>query len=128
MKPSPCLRPKMDMKECSAPLTRRIKQLPSLLLRLTVLLSAIMCLPSASRAADRAWAGGDHGDGRWSNPNNWNPAGVPQDGEDLEFADAGFSGNVNMHNDLAGLRTGYIQILGSNWTLDGNDLTLGDAV
>jgi autotransporter-associated beta strand protein len=45
-----------------------------------MLLVAANSLP----AATRTWTG-DGGNDLWSNPNNWSPAGVPQDGDDLNF-------------------------------------------
>jgi hypothetical protein len=51
-------------------------------------------------AATRNWKGNDSG--YWSNPNNWDPVGVPQPGDDLQFGHVSDS-NGSMVNDLPNL-------------------------
>jgi hypothetical protein len=74
-------------------------------------------------AAIREWVGDDGG--FWSNPNNWDPAGVPQNGDNLEFEDIGGTVAVLMHNDLVNLRTGHLSFVGGDWIVEGNEFFLG---
>ena len=53
-------------------------------------------------AIERSWRGGNGpSGGNWSNPQNWFPNGVPQNGDDLEF----LSGQATtfLNNDMPGL-------------------------
>ena len=54
--------------------------------------------PGGGNVVSRSWTGAVNGN--WSNPNNWSPAGVPQNGESLYFRD---DSNSSMVNDLTGL-------------------------
>jgi hypothetical protein len=78
-------------------------------------------------AATRQWLG--HFSGSWSNPNNWDPVGVPQEGENLIFAGAAPPlQEIHMNNDLVNLRVRDFLFCGAGWSLDGNELTLLDDV
>jgi len=75
----------------------------------------------------RTWVG--HFSVSWSNPNNWDPVGVPQDGENLIFTGAGPPlQEIHMNNDLVNLRVRDFLFCGVGWSLDGNELTLLDDV
>jgi hypothetical protein len=75
------------------------------------------------RAAARTWVGDLSV--FWSNPNNWDPVGIPEYGEDLTFAGAGPPlQQIHMVNDLVDLRVRDLFFCGVGWSLDGNELTL----
>ena len=71
-------------------------------------------------AANRSWTG--NASGFWSNPNNWNPSGPPEEGEALIF---GAFFNRSMVNDLVGLRLDSLVFDHFDYVLSGNALTLG---
>src|SRR5436190_7409426 len=50
----------------------------------TLLLLGMLVLGPNVHAAERTWTGSG-GNNLWSNPNNWSPAGVPRNGDDLNF-------------------------------------------
>jgi autotransporter-associated beta strand protein len=50
----------------------------------TLLLLGMLVLGHNVHAAERTWTGSG-GNSLWSNPNNWSPTGVPQNGDDLNF-------------------------------------------
>src|SRR5215471_18708455 len=80
-----------------------------------------------AQATLRLWTGAGP-NGFWSTTSNWNPAGVPQDGDDLGFV-AGMARQTNT-NDLSG-RTFHSFIFngsGSSYTLFGNPVTLSTGV
>jgi autotransporter-associated beta strand protein len=88
---------------------------------LFLLLIAVMgCLPESASAEQRYWTGAVSAN--WSNPDNWNPAGVPQNNDDLRFEGGA---NRTMINDIPGL-TVSLGFWGPNFTLNGNPLTLRD--
>lgn len=71
------------------------------------LLLLALCGPTLSvSAATRSWTGDGVLIGGvyrvWSDPNNWEPYGTPQNGEDLWFSDP-LSPDINMVNDLTNL-------------------------
>lgn len=60
---------------------------------------------ASSLAITRAWTGNGGSLGifkLWSDPNNWSPQGVPQNGDNLQFIDI-FSSDLHMLNDLTNL-------------------------
>ena len=61
----------------------------------------------------------------WSEPANWSPAAVPQDGDSLIFPNT--ATQKSMMNDLTGLTTGPIQLL-DTYVLDGYPITLAGDV
>lgn len=69
----------------------------------------------------------------WSNPANWSPAGVPQDGDSLFFeASVLVDGSTHTINDLTNLTVNSLSFRVVNndapttysWTLSGNELTI----
>lgn len=76
-------------------------------------------------AAEREWTG-QGGNRLWSNPGNWSPAGVPQNGEALTFPGCVFCGGT-VENDLPGLIVGSLYFR-TDYTLNGNALTLMDYI
>jgi hypothetical protein len=81
-------------------------------MKLLALTAAGLLLAASAPAVERTWTGMG-GNNLWSNPNNWSPAGAPQDGDDLNFFDICllFIGcpAVTTVNDLSNLRTGAIR-------------------
>ncbi|MEO7677713.1 MAG: hypothetical protein ABIV39_13210 [Verrucomicrobiota bacterium] len=72
-------------------------------------------------AIERNWVGGGLV-GMWSNPGNWNPSGVPQNGDQLNF-DAGFPPPSGvMVNDLTNLTVQHLAFPSGAWQLSGNEL------
>lgn len=92
---------------------------------------AVLCVDAiAAEAATREWVAQGTDSGNWSQPGNWKPTGVPQNGDDLIFkssAEVPFP-RQNMFNDLVDLRVGKFQFCDHGWTLAGNELTLLDEV
>ena len=72
-------------------------------------------------AASRTWIGSQ--DNLWSNPNNWNPAGVPQDNEQLVFGQDG-QNRKQMINDLSSLVVGGVTVQQGSYSIGGAGLTL----
>src|SRR5436309_2559701 len=60
-------------------------------------------------AAERHWTGS--ASGLWSNPNNWNPVGVPEPGDQVTFD----SGGDAVFNDLVGVTVDRIWFLSGTW-------------
>ena len=71
-------------------------------------------------AAPRTWQGTT---ALWSNPGNWSPSGVPQNGDSLTFPDISPFGVVSMNNDLANLSLDTITFTAGGYTLNGNAIT-----
>ncbi len=67
------------------------------------LTSALCCLALSANAATRSWTRpGGTNLWLWSDPANWDPHGLPQNGEDLWFSDP-LSADLLMNNDLPNL-------------------------
>ena len=62
-------------------------------------IASLMVMP-ASAGTERNWTGANSAN--WSDPNNWSPIGVPQNGDELVFGYVDDS-NKSMVNDLTGL-------------------------
>ena len=82
---------------------------------------------NSSWAIFRLWTG-NGGNANWSTAANWNPAGAPQDGDDLFFVD-GTSRQSNVNN-LSGRRFNSINFSGSTsvYNLSGNTVVLSNGV
>lgn len=76
-------------------------------------------------SAEREWTG-QGGNRLWSNPNNWSPAGAPQNGDALTFPGCVFCGGT-IENDLAGLVVASLYFR-ADYTLTGVALTLTDYI
>jgi autotransporter-associated beta strand protein len=72
------------------------------------------------QAATRNWLGVT---ANWSNPDNWSPFGVPQNGDSLSFPVANPFIVFSMNNDLANLSLNTITFTGAGYTISGNALT-----
>lgn len=96
-----------------------------------------------ARAAMREFTGDGGGIGPfklWSDPNNWYPVGIPQNGEDLRFYDSGLGFGDDpppMINDLTGLTIRSMEFhftmqiingLSLNWQLGGNEIGITDSI
>lgn len=79
-------------------------------------------LATPLHAAERRWTGSSSG--LWSNPNNWNPVGTPQEGEDLIFT----SGGDTMFNDLVGVVARRLFFHSDEWQLTGNELVITNSI
>jgi autotransporter-associated beta strand protein len=64
----------------------------------------------------------------WSNPNNWEPAGVPQNGDDLNFEGGSATVPLVMVNDLTDLTVNTLAFNGGAWELRGNELGIQSAI
>ncbi len=81
-----------------------------------------LLLPSLP-AATRTWT--SFLSGVWSDPGNWTPAGVPQNGDTLVFGV--FSGRT-CSNDLANLSLNTITFTNNGYTITGNAVTLTQGI
>ena len=81
-------------------------------------------------AATKVWVAHFTDSSNWSDPGNWQPAGVPQNGDDLIFEPTAEepSPRQDMHNDLVELRVRRLEFCTQGWSLDGNELTLLERV
>jgi len=90
-----------------------------------LLLSLVLQAP----AATKVWKT-DGPSQYWSNPNNWDPAGVPQDGDTLYFDDTFIVFSPDpVYNDLTNLSILSINFsmngtYGADWVVNGNPLTV----
>ena len=73
--------------------------------RITMTVALAFAATPAIQGAVRTWDGGH---GNWSNPSNWDPVGVPSDGDELRFVSTGL--NYDATNDLVGLNLEKITI------------------
>jgi autotransporter-associated beta strand protein len=74
-------------------------------------------------AAERRWTG--DANNLWSNPNNWDPVGTPQNGEDLEFSE--FSLNRVVVNDLANFAVRQLRFR-DGYNVSGNTLSILEGI
>jgi fibronectin-binding autotransporter adhesin len=81
------------------------------------LLTSVLSTPAL--AGIRNWTGA--ASGNWSNPNNWNPTGIPQNGEVLSFDN---DSNITMINDIPNLSVADLELFDYDYVLNGNPLTL----
>lgn len=111
------------MKDCNCHTTFRGARSQVAHLTLLFLLAGAVFWPGqSSLAADRAWTG--NAGGLWSNPNNWSPVGVPQNGEHIVFEGDGRT----TQNDLSGLSLSRLEFLRGEWRITGNELMITEAI
>ena len=91
-----------------------------LVLRLFLVSTLLYMTLAANAQVFRLWTGS--ASASWSNPNNWNPVGLPQAGEFLWFESGG---NTSMINDIPNLIVNNLGFVERDWVLSGNPLTLG---
>jgi uncharacterized repeat protein (TIGR02543 family) len=122
------------MKNYRMPLLDRCAPTKSLVIVL-LLACALGELATPLRATDRHWTGATSaniGYNRWSDPNNWDPVGVPQNGETLIF-DRNTSNN-DMDNDIQNLTVASLifyadgDVFASDFSLNGYPLTLTHSI
>ncbi len=90
-------------------------------LALFLLLALTLLAPLAHAQTTYSWTGTI--DANWSTAGNWNPIGVPANGDSLVFP-AG-AANLTNNNDLpVGRSLAQVTFTGSNYTLNGNGITL----
>ena len=77
-------------------------------------------------AISREWTGAVSAN--WSEPNNWNPAGIPQNGDGLVF-DVDDAPHRSMVNDLPNLSVNFLNFLeDQDYALSGNSLTFTNTI
>jgi autotransporter-associated beta strand protein len=103
-------------------------------MKATALSGLLLWVTFSTTAAERTWTG-DGGNNLWSNPNNWSPAGAPQNGDELFFQKLCIlptCPTVTVVNDLSNLRVGELHFGGTSGRVDyvvnGNPLILTDWV
>jgi hypothetical protein len=107
-----------------------------LILRLLLILA--LCGQAIPNATARSWTGNGALVGGvfklWSDPDNWSPQGVPQNGESLLFNnDSILSDSPPMINDLTNLTVSYLQftcvdVFNTHWVLSGNTLGISSGM
>ncbi len=83
-----------------------------------LLVGAAHGLVQPLHAAERHWTG--NANNLWSNPNNWDPVGTPEPGEDLIFT----SGGGDLFNDLVGVVAHRVFFHTHQWQLTGNEVAI----
>jgi len=73
----------------------------------------------------RNWTGA--ASANWSDPNNWSPAGTPQNGDDLGFGFVDDS-RRSMVNDIPDLAVEALNFADNDYQIDGNPLTILGAI
>jgi autotransporter-associated beta strand protein len=107
---------------------RLVPTVKTLLLTLAALwVPGWMAMPALG--IDRHWVGQTNP--YWSEPSNWNPAGAPQNGDDLDF-DGGNDSNQSMVNDVVNLTVNSLNFgNGQNsedYQLSDNSVTVNSAI
>lgn len=93
--------------------------------RYLVLVAVLTAVTHSSPAATKTWQG-NAGSVHWSDPGNWDPAGVPQDGDALVFPASGAASLSQ--NDLTNIRLHSITLHGGGYELTGNAVRLDSAL
>jgi autotransporter-associated beta strand protein len=88
-----------------------------------IALAATCAIALSANGADRYWLG-DAPSNNWSEPDNWSPAGPPQNGDTLIFGNIGVKRSNN--NNLANLQVQSIVFAGTSggYSLGGNPILL----
>ena len=115
------------MKHCILSTRARSGHHLAKILFLASILACALALPV--HAAFRKWTSSFLSPFAWSVPENWDPVGVPQDGDDLFFGDAAIHGATHdMLNDLPNLRVRTMTFRANtsfesiDWSVTGNTL------
>ena len=78
-------------------------------------------------AATRSWVGGTSG--YWSQPTNWTPSGIPQNGDNLQIPNAGTPLTAyGSTNDIVNLRLGSFTLVGDNYRIYGNGFVVSNGI
>src|SRR5688572_26486195 len=85
-----------------------------------ILTSVLLVLAMPVGAATRTWQGETE---LWSNPDNWFPNGVPQNGDFLTFGDVSPFGETSMNNDMPNLTVNTMTFTAGGYLLRGQPLT-----
>ena len=90
-----------------------------------VLSLCVVFASNAARAVTQTWNGNGL-DNKWSTPDNWSPPGLPQSGATLVFPDV--AARKSNQNDLTDLAVASIIILGNDYVIGGNAITLSGGI
>ncbi len=88
-------------------------------------LFAFLAASQAFAALTYSWTGA--ASNKWSNPGNWNPAGVPTDGDTLAFP-SGAANTTNVNDLPAGTSFVTVGVLGFGYNLSGNGIVVTSSV
>ncbi len=87
-------------------------------------LAGLMLLPAFAQTT-RNWTGANSAN--WSDPGNWSPTGMPQNGDTLQFGFVNDS-HQSMVNDVAGLSIRILEFTQKDYQLDGNSITMNSSI
>lgn len=85
------------MKHCIISRAGSFRILAKAIFPQAMLTFALCCVALPAAGATRIWLGANS---LWSNPNNWSPGGVPQNGDALTFPSGNQFTEFFMNNDL----------------------------
>jgi hypothetical protein len=85
---------------------------------------ALPAIVPAHAATTYSWTGTSSN--AWSNPSNWNPVGVPANGDSVAFPSG--AANLTNTNDLTGLSLLNMAFNGSGYTVGGNGVVLTNSL
>jgi len=94
-------------------------------MKIKFLLLLGLVMVAHAHGATRLWRGANPVNNLWSNPDNWSPRGVPQNGEELVF-DQLCACTITMQNDLPNLRVNELDFNDGDYVLNGNALTISN--
>ena len=91
------------------------------------LLGFLLLINTPASANIRLWTGNSSTSSNWSDPNNWNPVGVPVDGDDLAFPEG--SARQSNFNDMNGRNFNTLTFSGTSlYVIEGITITLSNGI
>jgi len=84
----------------------------------------LFLIPLSAAATLRQWTGASNN--FWNNSSNWNPSGVPANGDDLEFPAGAL--NTSIQNNMIGLSLHSITFSDTGYNIFGNDISLSAGI
>jgi len=100
----------------------RLSAVPKLVLLMFSIGGACGWFAASAHATVRGWTGA--ASALWSNPNNWYPAGIPQNGDNVSFGFLGGESNTSNTNDLSGLVVADLGFQNRSFQINGNAITV----
>src|SRR5205814_1411847 len=91
-----------------------------------VLAVVLMFFAAATAHAGTTYSWAGAASDQWTNPNNWNPVGVPSSGDSVAFPSG--AANLTNTNDLVGLSLTNIAFNGCCYTVGGNGVVLTNSL